>query len=885
MFRRLRSLARILWSRDQFEEGMSDELRFHIEQYTRELIGKGVAPQEAARRARLEFGGVNSVQEECREARGLQAIDTVSRQFRHAFRALGKTPKFTATALLTLAICLGANLAIFGVVDCILLRPLPFPEAERLVTIFNSYPKAGVDRDGSSFTNYYERRGRIPALSGLAMYRYETAVVGESGATERREIARVTPEFFEVLGARLKGRSFTEEETTPELNSVVILTEAWWREHGKPELGTQIRLNGVARSIIGVLSPDFHFLSSRARLFLPLSSTPEQRSPRQRHNGGNARHLIARLKPGASLNQAQAQIDAQNAALGAGTAEEKMEIEAGFRSVVAPLHADHVATVRPVLLWMQAGALVLLLIGGVNLTNLLLIRANSRVKELSIRHALGASRMHITGEIAVETTMLTVAGGLLGLAAGAAGIHLIKFLGADRLPLGSAIALDVRIAGVCVAGAVCLGILFSIPIAWFSLRARRTRGAHSDSRGGTSSPAAQRLRHAFIVLQMALSVVLLSGAGLLARSLEQAMATSPGFRADHILTGEISPAWAKYGSWQTRLALNEALLRKLSGQPGVAAAGLVNNVPLSGNDGKSAATVKGRVAQAGESTRGHYAYGVDGEYFTAMGFTLLQGRFLTGVDSRRNDRVCAVDEDFARYYWPGADAVGQQLFRGSRQEADSEAFTVVGVVAAVKQAGMTELAAQGAVYYPYAHRGDDRLFVAIRTSVAPEALALALQKTVREVDPDLPVSNIRAMETLISDSLVTPRAAAMMAGIFSGIALALSAIGAYGVVSYSVTQRRREIGLRMALGALPAQIRTQFVNLAFRLLIGGILIGTVGAFLMGRAIKQLLFGVSPAHVPTMVGAALLLVLVSLLACVVPAWRASQINPLQVLAEE
>ena len=388
----------------------------------------------------------------------LEVIDTVSRQFRHALRALGKTPKFTATALLTLAICLGANLAIFAVVDCILLRPLPFPQADRLVTIFNSYPKAGVDRDGSSVTNYSRDAGASGSLR-LAMYRYETAVVGDSGATERRDIARVTPEFFEVLGAQLKGRSFTEEETTPELNSVVILTDVWWREHGQPDLGTQVRLNNVARTIVGVLSPDFRFFSSQARLFLPLSSTAEQRSARQRHNGGNARQLIARLKPGASISQVQAQIDAQNAALGAGTADERMAIEAGFRSVVAPLHADHVASVRPVLLGMQAGALVLLLIGGVNLTNLLLIRANSRVKELSIRYALGASRMHIVGEVAVETTMLTVAGGLLGLAAGAAGVHLIAFLGADRLPLGGAISLDARIAAVSVAGAVCLGIL------------------------------------------------------------------------------------------------------------------------------------------------------------------------------------------------------------------------------------------------------------------------------------------------------------------------------------------------------------------------------------------------------------------------------------------
>lgn len=882
----IRSLARVLRARSEFEHNMSEELRFHIEQYTNELIEKGVAPQEAARRARIEFGSLNSVQEECRDARGLNPFDTLARQLRHAFRALRKTPKFSATALLTLAICLGANLTIFAVVDCILLRPLPFPQPDRLVTIFNTYPKAGVDRDGSSITNYYERRGRIPAFSQLAMYRYETAVVGESGATERENIARVTPEFFETLGARLAmGRSFTEEETIPEINNAVVLTNGYWREHGYPGTGTRIRLNGVARFIVGILPPDFRFLSSEARLYLPLSSTPDQRSPRQRHSGGNARQLIARLNPGATVEQAQAQIDAQNAALGVGAPDEKMLAEAGFRSVVVPLHADHVAAIRPTLLWMQAGAFVLLLIGAVNLTNLLLIRANSRVKELSIRYALGASRTHIISEVAVETTLLTLVGALLGLVTGAAGIRFLQLFGADRLPLGSTIALDTRIAAAAIAGAVCLAVILAIPIAWFSLRAQRSRGAHADFRGGTSNRAAQQLRHAFIVVQMALSLVLLTGAGLLAQSLERALAAPPGFRPDHVLTGEISAPWSKYHDWPARLALNESLLRRISIEPGVFAAGVVNNVPLSGNSGKSAVAIKGRVRRPGESARGHYAYGVDGDYFTAMGFTLREGRFLRGDDSRRNDKVCVVDESFARYYWPRSSSLGQKLFNGSEEKAEDEAFTIVGVVAAVKQAGMTELGAQGAIYYPYVHRTDDRLFVAMRTSVAPETLSLALQKIVREIDPELPVSNIRAMETRISDSLVVSRAAAMMAGVFSTIALLLSAIGAYGVISYAVAQRRREIGVRMALGARPAQIRAQFVSLATRLLLAGIAIGTAGAFLSSQAMKQLLFGVPPVHLPTIIGATLILAAVSTIACVLPSCRAARISPLQALADE
>jgi predicted permease len=711
-------------------------------------------------------------------------------------------------------------------------------------------------------------------------------VAGESGATVREQIARVTPEFFDTLGARLAmGRPFTEQETTPQTSNAVILTNAYWREHGSPAIGTNIRLNSAPHVVVGILPVDFRFLSSQARMYLPLASSPGQRGPTERHAGGNMRHMIARLSSGATLEQAQAQIDAQNAALEAGSPRERMLAEAGFRSLVASLHADHVASVRPTLLWMQAGAFVLLLIGGVNLANLVLVRANSRVKELSIRHALGASRLHIVGEIAVETTLLTFFGGLLGLAAGAAGIRFLEMFGADRLPLGSSITLDGRIAAIALIAAVTFGVLLSIPTAWFNLRAQRTSSAHTESRGGTSNRAAQRLRHAFIVAQMALALVLLTGAGLLAQSLERAMSVSPGFQPHNVLTGEISVPWKDYGSWPARVALNERILQELSAQPGVTAVGLVNNVPLSGHSGKTSSAVKGRVRQPGESPRGHYGYGVDGDYFNAMGYTLREGRFLTSEDSRRNARVCVVDEDYARYHWPAGSPLGEKLFRGPDQRPDNEAFTVVGVVAPVKQAGMTEMSAQGAIYFPYAYRSDDRLFVTMRASGAPESLSLTLQRAVREVDPELPVSNIEAMDTRIADSLVVPRSAAMVAGIFSTIALLLSAIGAYGVISYAVAQRRREIGVRMALGARPSQIRAQFVGLATRLLIAGIVLGAIGAFLSGQAMRQLLFGVPPIHLPTMLAATLVLAAVSLIACLVPSCIAARISPLQALAEE
>ena len=532
---------------------------------------------------------------------------------------------------------------------------------------------------------------------------------------------RVSPEFFSTLGANpAMGRSFTDAEMAIPPSRVVILSDSYWRRNFNADplvLGRQVQVAGVANTVVGVLPPGFRFLSSEARLYFPFASRPEDRVSRERHSGGNSKHIIARLKPGATLAQAQAQIDAQNNTLERDDPKAKMLSDAGFRSVVVPLRADHVASIRPTLLWMQGGALALLLIGAVNLANLLLIRASGRIKELAVRQALGASRWHVVSEVAVETTLLTLAGGFLGLAGGWAGIRLLGTLGAERLPLGADIAFDGRLAMVAVAGSVILGIALALPIAWFNLRAHLAGAIQSETRGGTSGRMSQRLRHGFIVAQIAMALVLLEGAGLLGLSLKQAMAVSPGFRPDHVLTGQILLPRNQYPNWPARLAFNERLLAEISRQPGVTAVGAVNNVPLSGNNGKSAATVKGYVRPPGETLRGHYSYGVDGNYFAAMGFSLLEGRFLSADDSQRGDRVCVVDEDFARFYWPHASALGQRLFEGSDETKDVDAFTVVGVVGAVKQAGLTDDAAQGAIYYPYALRTDDSLFVVLRTSL------------------------------------------------------------------------------------------------------------------------------------------------------------------------
>ncbi len=591
---------------------------------------------------------------------------------RYALRQWRKSPGFTLTALFTLALCLGANLTIFAVINSILLRPLPFPNADRLVNIYNTYPKAGVENDGSSITNYYERRGNIPAFESLSLYMERAETVGDPGSMQQEEIVRISPDFFTTLGVSPSiGRNFTEEESDEQKN-VIILTDAFWRQNFDSDpniLGRDTRINGIQRKIVGILPPAFRFLSSEARVFLPIKTDMEQRGAKARHSGGGGTHLIARLKPGATIAEAQAQIDAHNDAVEKDNPEAKMMAEAGFRSLVRQLHADHVRSIRPTLLLMQGGVFFLLLIGAVNLINLLLIRASGRAKEMAIRQSMGASRRHVVRQVITETVLLTAIGGLLGVLAGAWGTQLLQLLGANRLPLGAHIVFDGWLAVVGLVSAVILGLVIAVPIAWFNLRSHLANALQSESRAGTINRATQRLRHGFIIAQIALAFVLLAGAALLGLSLKKVMSVPPGFRADHVLTGECTISWQLLPD---RIAIVDRLLESIRQQPGIVATGTITNIPLSGDSGKTAFAPKGYVPPPGQSARGHYSYGVTGDYFSALGIPLREGRFLTSADSHRAERVCVVDEDFARRYWPNGGALGQRIFdrrRNRRCEA------------------------------------------------------------------------------------------------------------------------------------------------------------------------------------------------------------------------
>ena len=807
---------------------------------------------------------------------------------RYAIRRLAAAPGFTAMVVATLALCMGANLTIFAVVDSILLRPLPFAEPGRLVTIYNTYPRANVMDDGATIANYYERRGHVDALASVAMYRDDGVIVGDAAHAEREFAMRVTSDFFGTLGAApALGRAFREEEMTFGQDRAVVLSDAYWRQQFGADpavIGRQMRLNGAPFTIVGVMPREFSFLSSKARLFLPLSSGPDDRLSARRHWGSSS-HMVARLATGATMAEAQSQIDANNVTNERANPQAASMVDAGFQTIVTPLHARHVESVRPILLLLQAGAAVLLTIGLVNVANLLLVRAGGRSRELAVRRAIGARSSQIAAAVTLEGFLLSIAGAVAGIPLAQAGVALLDTLGASRLPLGSHIALHATAALVAAGTAVVSGLVLGAATSWQHVRNPAGDALRAETRGGTPSRQTQRTRHAILVAQIALSFVLLAGAALLGSTLQALLRTSPGFRGEQLLTAQVTLPGSRYPTGASLTSFIDRLTEELRRTPGVVAAGVSTNVPLSGNAGKSSATVLDRSIPPGEAPHGVYTYAVAGEYFPAMVIPLIAGRYLAAGDVGDEARSCVVDEDFARRYWPSGSPLGQRLMLGSSRGPDSEAYTVVGVVAAVKQAALSEADRVGAVYYPYSGRFDRAVYIVVRTSVAADALQPDVRRIVRTVDPEMPVNNMRSMEARIADSLVAQRSPAIFGAIFSGVALLLTALGTYGVLSYAVSQRQREIGVRLALGARPQQVRDQFVGVGMRLLGAGLALGLLGAWAAGTAVRALLANVPQSPVAALAVASAAMALVCVTACLLPALQAARINPMDALRRD
>jgi predicted permease len=815
-------------------------------------------------------------------------MSALLQDLRYAIRLLLGHKGFTAAALLTLAVCIGANAAIFSVINAVLIKPLPFEGSDRLVTIYNSYPRAGLERGGAAVPDYYDRQ-ELPALQDVAMLQSRGMTIGESGRPERRIGMAVTPSFFSMLGARpALGRTFLPEEGEPGNERRAILGWGLWHEQygGSPDaVGATIRIDDVDHTIVGVMPREFVFENASARLWVPLAFPEGARSDNARH--ANAWVMVARLRPGATIGQAQQQIDALNATI----AERIPELvpilqQTGFTTVVSEYRSDLTRDVRSTLWMLQGGVLLVLLIGCVNIANLVLVRATARRRELATRTALGAHRYRLARQLVTESVVLALAGGALGVLGAWAAVRGFAAFAVERLPRGTEVALDGTTLIVALAVSVLAGTLFgALPIARV-LRTDLSTLIREDGRSGTAGRATNRWRGGLVVAQVALAFTVLVGAALLMTSFARTLAVDPGFEPGDLLTASVSLPVTRYPDADARRQFTDRLVEQLSAAPGVVRAAVTDVLPFSGESNANAVTPEGHVPGPDDALVAPVISRVSPDYFGAMGIDVVAGRAFSPGDADGATPVAIVDRYLAERFWPGQDPLGKRVAQGAAAAGggDLQYMTVVGVVAESRVTTLTGDQPLGHVYVPIAQVPAPALGIVLRTETSPTALTGTVRTVVSGLDPDLALHDVRTMAERLADSVATDRLRTFLLAAFGALALLLAAIGLYGVLAYSVAQRRAEIGIRMALGSTASGIFRLVVGQGVRLVGVGLLVGLAGSVAVGRLVRGLLYGVEPGDPLILASVLVLLAATALAATALPARRAMKVDPMVAIRE-
>jgi predicted permease len=810
-------------------------------------------------------------------------------------RLLWKDAAFTITAGLTLALCIGANTALFSVVHNVLLRPLPVPESDRIVLLENLYPKAGaVDQGGSGVPDYYDQVRDTDVFEEQALFNTRNVSIDQNGTPTQARAMNVTPSFFRLLRVAPRlGRVFSENEGEVGNEKKIVLSYALWQTQfgGDPRVvGRDFQLDGQPYTIVGVMPREFLFLNPKIMLWRPLAFTPKQKADDQRHNN-NFQH-IARLKPGATLQRAQAEIDAINARnLDRFPQYKELLINTGFHTRVMGLQDNLVRDIRATLYLMWAGALFVLLIGGVNVANLVLARSRVRLKELATRLALGAGRLRVARQLVTESMLLSIVAAAAGLLVGYAALQALGALNIDQLPRGSEIRLDGVAVAYTIAIALALGVVLGlIPVANV-LPANLTIVLREEGRGGTSGTGARALRRSLVVAQVAVAFVLLVGAALLFASFRRVLAIDPGFNPDHVLTASIVLPRTRYKDDAALTTFTNAALARLRALPGVTAVGATDTIPMGGSNSDSVILAEGYQMKPGESLISPQAVDVTPGYFEAMGVSLLKGRFFTAGDGPSSPHVAVIDEKLAKHFWPNQDPIGRRMYKPNDINdvlaiTDKTVFiTVVGVIRDVKLHGLVEGAQMvGAYYFPMDQDTSAGMTFAMKTASEPTLLANSVRAAINGIDPQLPVFDTQTMEERTEKSLASRKSPMLLALSFGAVALFLSAIGIYGVLAYLVTQRRKEIGIRIALGSSAGAVFELVLREGLLLILTGFAVGAAGAFAVRKSLESQLVGVSATDPLVLAVVTLVLALVAVLACVLPARRATKIDPIIALAE-
>ena len=823
-------------------------------------------------------------------------MNTLFSDLRVGLRLLWRDRAFAITAGLTLAVCIGANTALFSVVRGVLLKPLWMPEADRVVMAGNMYPGAGVYEPlGAAVPDYFDRLREVTVFSEQALLRQDNRSIDKDGSPLRVEGLSVTPSFFRVAGVTPQlGRTFTDQEGEIGSEFEVVISDGFWRTQlgGDPSaVGRDIRLDGRAYTVIGVMPPQFRPTDDEKALWTPMTFTAEEKSDNSRHSNNAA--YIARLKPGATVEQAQAQIDALNAAnLDRFPQFKEVIVNARFRTVVNRLQDQMVKDVRPTLYLMWGGALFVLLIGCVNVTNLALVRSRARLKELATRLALGGGTVRIARQLAIEHLLLALGSAVVGIAIGYVALRAMDVVSLQALPRSQDIALDTVVVLYTLAATAAIGLVLGlIPVAAM-LSANVLSVLREEGRTATTGRGAQSLRRGLVIAQVGCAFVLLIGAGLLFASFRRVLAIDPGFTTERVLTGAVVLPDSRYKEPDTRRRFIDDALRRVQALPGVTAAGVTDTIPLGNRASASAILAEGYKAQPGESFLAPAEVRVSSGYFEAIGVKLVAGRFFTDRDTATSTRVIIVDDRLARRFWPNQDPIGRRMYKPDDDAKDLTTvtdktvfFTVVGVVAEMKLRNLTDGDnLVGAYFFPLTQEPQNDLTFVLKAAADPGTLSGALRREVAAVDSQLPVFEMQPMSYWTDRSLAKRRSPALLSIAFGFVALFLSAIGIYGVLAYLVTQRTKEIGIRVALGSTAWAVFQLVLREGLLLVAAGLAAGGIGSYLLRRTLESQLFGVRSSNPVVLVLVSVVLAAVALVACALPARRATKIDPLVALTE-
>jgi len=795
---------------------------------------------------------------------------------RYGLRMLMRSPGFTLVAVLALALGIGANSAIFSVVNTVLLRPLPYKNPDALVMVWDEQTYLGFPKDTPSPANFLDWREQNTVFEGMAAIAQRSFNLTGAGEPERFDGRRVSANLFSLLGVEPQlGRAFTVDEDKPGSHVVILSHSMWQRRFGGDAtiIGRALNLNGEAYTVVGVMPRSFQFPTQQDQFWVPIAFSADEASER----GSHYLEVIARMKPGVTLQRARAEMSTIAARLEKQYPEQNMRIG----SVVTALHEEVVGNIKPALLILLGAVGFVLLIACANVANLLLARAAVRQKEISLRLALGASRTRLIRQFLTESVLLAGLGGIVGLLCSLAGIRVLKRFIPDTISQVQEINIDSKVLFFTLLVSLAIGFIFGLAPAMQASNFNLNEALKEGGRDSGASVRGNRIRALLVMAEVAVSFVLLIGAGLLINSFFHLRALDPGFRVDHLLTAKIELSELKYPDKERRAPFYNELLRRVSTLPGVESAAVAGNLPFTYNGDSMVIAIEGRADPPPDQRLDVVYRAIGPGYFSTMGIKMVQGRDFNEQDKSDSVQAVVISEKTARHYWPGENAIGKRLKPGLTT-SEGPWREVIGIVKDTRQ---NDFVAPPKMQMYFVHTQINSFApnaLAVRTSINPLSLATSVRNAVWEIDKDQPVSNIRSMDEIVSEAVARQRFSTLLLGVFAGLALVLAAVGIYGVMSYSVAQRTREIGIRMALGAQRSDVLKLTIANGLKLVGTGLIIGLAAAFALTRVMASLLFGVSATDPITFVTISLVLMSVALVASYIPALRATKVDPMVAL---